>query len=319
MSLWQHKNIHKRHLLWAKLFGICLFFHSLFLFWVFCIYRDNSYMLSISVNKKLDYSAPILFIPLGTPTNNKAKNIALKNPTPQKTAATPTKQAAQKTAPLAAQKKPVTIAAPTPKKPEEKKPIEKQNKTLEEPPKTQKDAPAPAEIKRTVPPCPKTEEIKKEVPKVEQKIEPKKIAPPTENVAGTKTEHIQKPISPVAQALDTEQTIIPLPADTKGLKNTAAIPANAHISHNYREVEALRRGAQLQKELVQQWKPPIGVSPNCMCEISFFVNSTGKIENLKMVKSSGVIMYDISARQALFAMKMPQWTHGKPLIISFKQ
>ena len=202
MSLWQHKNIHKRHLLWAKLFGICLFFHSLFLFWVFCIYRDNSYMLSISVNKKLDYSAPILFIPLGTPTNNKAKNIALKNPTPQKTAATPTKQAAQKTAPLAAQKKPVTIAAPTPKKPEEKKPIEKQNKTLEEPPKTQKDAPAPAEIKRTVPPCPKTEEIKKEVPKVEQKIEPKKIAPPTENVAGTKTEHIQKPISPVAQALE---------------------------------------------------------------------------------------------------------------------
>lgn len=91
------------------------------------------------------------------------------------------------------------------------------------------------------------------------------------------------------------------------------------MSHNYREVEALRRGAQLQKELVQKWKPPIGVSPECMCEISFFVTTAGKIEDLKMVKSSGVMMYDISARQALFAMAMPQWTYGKPLIISFKQ
>src|SRR5207302_6458741 len=100
---------------------------------------------------------------------------------------------------------------------------------------------------------------------------------------------------------------------------TPVIPENAHVSHNYREVEALRRGAQLQKELVQKWKPPIGVSPDCMCEVSFFVNTSGTIEDLKMVKSSGVMMYDISARQALFAMKMPQWTYGKPLIISFKQ
>jgi len=96
-------------------------------------------------------------------------------------------------------------------------------------------------------------------------------------------------------------------------------PTNAHISHNYREVEALRCSAQLQKELVHQWKPPIGVSPDCVCEISFSVNAAGTIENLKITKSSGIIMYDISARQALSAMKMPQWTYGKPLVISFKQ
>src|SRR5579863_1527364 len=63
MSLLQLKNIHKKHLLWAKLFGFCLFLHLIFLFWIFCVYRDNSYMLSLSVDKKLDYSTPIYFLP----------------------------------------------------------------------------------------------------------------------------------------------------------------------------------------------------------------------------------------------------------------
>jgi hypothetical protein len=30
-------------------------------------------------------------------------------------------------------------------------------------------------------------------------------------------------------------------------------------------------------------------------------------------------MFDISVRQALFAMKMPQWTYGKPFTIEFRQ
>lgn len=287
MWLWQRKNIHKRHLLWAKLFGLCLLFHLIFLFWIFCVYRDNSYILSISVNKKLDYSAPIYFVPLGTPTT-RVKPTQPKKSIPKKTVVAVPKPVVQNKT-IVPTKKPTTVAAVIPKKTTE--PIKK------ELPKT--------EIK-------KIEEVKKEIPK----IEPKKEEPikQKDDKPQEKTPSFDKLrtsggdiVSPVAQTLDTQQTI------------TAVIPENAQISHNYREVEALRRNAQLQKELVQKWKPPIGVSPDCMCEVSFFVNSTGAIEDLKMVKSSGVVMYDISARQALFAMKMPQWTHGKPFTISFKQ
>jgi outer membrane biosynthesis protein TonB len=151
----------------------------------------------------------------------------------------------------------------------------------------------------------KQELPKKETPPVVNKMEEVKKVAAVETPKPIQTAETKQP--PVAQALDIGQAITPV------------IPENAHISNNYREVEALRRGTQLQKELVQKWKPPIGVSPECMCEISFLVNRSGVIENLKMAKSSGVIMYDISARQALCAMKMPQWTYGKPLIISFKQ
>lgn len=288
MSLWQHKNIHKKHLLWSKLFGLCLLLHLIFLFWIFCVYRDNSYMLSISVHKNLDYSTPIMFVPLGIATqatkapvakiaNNNSKAASIKKPAPQKTTLAAVKPVASPKAPIVDTKKPVTVAAA----PQKTTPPVKQEVAKVEPKKIE----------------PKAEEVKK--------IEPPQKVAAIETPQPAQTKEVTQP--PIAQALDIEQTVVPF------------VPENAHISHNYREVEALRRGAQLQKELVQKWKPPIGVSPDCMCEISFFVTTTGKIENLKMAKSSGVMMYDISARQALSAMTMPQWTHGKPLTINFKQ
>jgi hypothetical protein len=244
-------------------------------------------MLSLSVDKKLDYSTPIFFVPLGVATANIKSTITQKN-IPKKTTTSPSSfaKASADTFAKTNVKKPTTVAAAIPKKEETKKEI---------PPVIKK-----TDVKKVEPA--KQEIVKQEVVKnTEPKIEPKKEVEPSKPVQET-----PKFIPPVAQALDTTQEIVPV------------IPENAHISHNYREVEALRKQAQLQKELVQTWKPPIGVSPDCACEISFFVNSTGKIENIKMVQSSSVIMFDISARQALFAMKMPQWTYGKPFTINFK-
>lgn len=277
MLLLRLKNIHKRHLLWAKLIGTCLFLHLVFFFWVFCIYKDNSYMLSLSIHKNMDYSNPIFFVPLGTATTKQP--VATVQPvTPKKTPTPPAQKTIEK-------KQPTSIAS---------KPNNQTSKPKIEPQKPQTVTP-PTTPKKIEPPKP-------EIPKQEvKKIEPKKASADAD---------VKKPDvkpTPVAQALDTNQTIVPV------------IPENAQISHNYREVEALRKQAQLQKEIVQKWNPPIGVSPNCMCEISFFVTQKGKIEDIKIIKSSGVMMFDISVRQAIFAMKMPQWTYGKPFTINFKQ
>lgn len=122
----------------------------------------------------------------------------------------------------------------------------------------------------------------------------------------------------ISEKTDIKKNCTKLEPPLTNNKNKHESTYNPQISHNYREVEALRRGAQLQKELVNQWHPPIGTRPDCTCDISFFVNRQGKIENLKTTKSSQAIMFDISARQALFSMKMPQWTYGKSLTITFK-
>ena len=139
--------------------------------------------------------------------------------------------------------------------------------------------------KDTPKPAPAPVETKKEEPKIE---------PPKE-------------VAPVAKALDIQQAITPV------------IPENAYVSDNYREVEALRRHAQLQNEIIKCWKPPFGVSPTSACDISFSVSTTGAVQDIVITKSSGALMYDISARQALYAMAMPKWTYGKQLIINFKQ
>jgi hypothetical protein len=311
MWLWQHKNIHKKHLLWAKLFGICLFFHLVFLFWIFIMYRDNAYTISISLNKKLDYSAPIIFLPAyakasaDKPAQSISiaeKKTAIAKPTP-KTAATKTaiapKAPIQTKAPAAITPTTATTMASTPVKPEIKPALEN-NKF----PSTSSGCAASAQEKP---------EIKKTTPTVIPKVETPKSAPIKKEITHIKTpEKMIAPAepatpAPLAKAVDTQHPIVPI------------IPENALVSDNYREVEALRRGAQLQKELVQKWKPPIGVSPECVCEIGFSVSKTGTLQNLKIIKSSGVVMYDISARQALYAMTMPQWTHGKQLTINFKQ
>jgi hypothetical protein len=150
-------------------------------------------------------------------------------------------------------------------------------------------------------------------------------------VMPTKKEAIQKKTSVITPSqsvkpkqlqLSTQPTIIPkteVPVPFVKETTSAIIPHNAHVSHNYKEVEALRRTALLQKELVNYWKPPVGTPKDISCEISFFVDAQGTIKNSVVTKSSGVMMYDISARQALCSMKMPQWTYKKTLTINFTQ
>jgi TonB C terminal len=276
MWLWQHKNIHKRHLLWAKLCCLCLFFHLLFLFLIFFVYQDRSHSVSISLNTKIDYGAPILFVPLAT----------------QKKIAQPAVKTIQKT----------TTSAPKTVVPQKSLP-----KTV-----TTTIAPAKAEptpqtvIKKIVAPL---EKIAVPEKKIDSPIKKECVAPKPAVVEQP------KPIPP-QKSEPVQPTVAPQPAPTT---EPIIIPENARISDDYREVEALRRDAQLQKELVKHWKPPIGVSKECACEISLTIDKKGTIKDLKMIKNSGVLLYDISARQALYAMTMPQWTHGKPLIVTFKQ
>lgn len=314
MWLLQHKNIHKKHLLWLKIVGMCLMFHAIVLFLVFCVYQDNSCLYALSVNKHMDYSAPIIFVPYSAEANKAPKTIS--KPATQKTTIQ-SKTPPKKIVPMIEQKKPAIIATTPPS---------------------------------SVKPMVVTSVAKADVKKIEQKkidsqqVESKKVIEPvsplhkassfanaptfakastdtsTDTSADLRKATEDKSVNKLAKALDLQQPIVPAqPIEEVKKTHAMHVPKDAHVSNNYREVEALRRGAQLQKELGQKWHPPIGVSPDCACDVSFFVNKHGSVENIKMIKSSGVIMFDISTRQALFSMKMPQWTHGKALIINFKQ
>ncbi len=255
MSLWLHKNLHKRHLLWLKLLSVCFFFHCTVLLWVFFIHNNDSYDISLTLNKHIDYSSPILFVPIATPTTTQ-KSL----PLPHNNKIITQKAAVKKETIIAERKEPVKIDNPS---------------TI-------------ATLKK------------------EEKLASKTPEPIKKENSTPKKEIAQKAAASTQQASTIKQQALP-------------IPENAHISDNYKEVESLRRHALLQKELINNWHPPIGISSNTTCEISFTVNTQGSPQKITITKSSGITMYDISARNALFAMKMPQWTYGKTITINFTQ
>lgn len=294
MWLWQHKNIHKRHLLWLKFFSVCLFFHITFLSWVFFIDHDSSQTISVSLNKHMDYSAPILFVPL------KSQQIKEQTPPAQSTVVTPTKK-------VAAPSKPTPTTQPV-----KKTSTSTTTLTATKPAQVKKVTPAPTAPAKTTP-----------QPPVTKTIENKPIIAPTKKEPEKQKITPAKSVSPAAKTIDPaplkQTTDQPTRQEPTEVTSQRIIPENAQISNDYREVEAMRRTALLQKELLNNWKPPVGMPASAACEISFMVDTNGSVKSTTMVKSSGIIMYDLSARHALFAMKMPQWTHGKTLTINFKQ
>lgn len=77
--------------------------------------------------------------------------------------------------------------------------------------------------------------------------------------------------------------------------------------------------AQLQTAVSDSWKPPMGISDECVCDVLVMLDMQGNPKEIKIVKSSGVLIYDIAARNALQDAKMPKWAYGKSITISFKQ
>jgi len=75
----------------------------------------------------------------------------------------------------------------------------------------------------------------------------------------------------------------------------------------------------LHDEICAQWQVPMGLSKDLVCQVSVLVNWQGVVQEVRIAQSSGVRMYDASARTATTTMKLPKIAWGKEFIITFKQ
>ncbi len=85
------------------------------------------------------------------------------------------------------------------------------------------------------------------------------------------------------------------------------------------EMEAFRMQDEMQREVVRYWSPPVGLSKDLVCVLKVLVDWSGRVTKTSVAQSSGVLMYDISARTAVSRMQLQQWAHGKEFSITFKQ
>lgn len=184
--------------------------------------------------------------------------------------------------------------APAPeKKKEPAKPVEKKQTTIANKKQTEKKVAAKKADKKV--------SEKKQIP--EKKAEPvKKEAPPAPAKEAEKSVE-KKPEMPIASATDTL----------------------AQVEHHELEVSKLglyEKGLLeefkvLHEEIVAQWAPPPGIASTCSCKITMLIDWEGVIRNFTVNESSGVLMYDIAAQKALTQVKMPKWTWGKEITITF--
>jgi outer membrane biosynthesis protein TonB len=181
-------------------------------------------------------------------------------------------------------KKPVIEKMSTAKKMEKKKPIKKSEpKKMTTLTKAEVIKKKPTPIKKTIP---KKKEIKKEVKNKAKKIIKK------ENKSKRTTQAQRDP------RRKTKQERQPV-----------------YIGRH--DLQALRLQEMVQGEVEKHWNSPVGFSKDLSCVIKVFVGWNGSIENISVKESSGVLIYDVSARMAISKLKMPPMAKGKEINITF--
>jgi len=85
------------------------------------------------------------------------------------------------------------------------------------------------------------------------------------------------------------------------------------------DLDALQIQDAISHEILNHWKPPTGLANNVSCQIKVQLGWEGKISSVAVQESSGIVIFDISARTAAGKMQLPKWAWGKELIITFNQ
>ncbi|HXW85892.1 MAG TPA: hypothetical protein VEK38_00970 [Candidatus Bathyarchaeia archaeon] len=136
----------------------------------------------------------------------------------------------------------------------------------------------------------------------------------------------KKPVKKVAQRKEEKKEKISVPqkvqktvAKNKEPEKVEKQKVQKNIPQAIKQEEILSESdhmAALHNQLKTHWKAPIGCA-SCTCTITAHIGKKGEIEQMTMGTSSGKLMFDVSARSALYALHFPRWSWGRSITITF--
>ncbi|MBI2353368.1 TonB C-terminal domain-containing protein [Candidatus Dependentiae bacterium] len=85
------------------------------------------------------------------------------------------------------------------------------------------------------------------------------------------------------------------------------------------QLDNLTVQSKIQQMVQQHFKSPVGMNKNVTCELVVLVGAYGKSEKVSVVKSSGVPVYDVSARAMLLSIEFPKEVWNKTITIALGQ
>lgn len=289
MSRLQLKSGLKKGSVWREFAAFSVLLHVVILFALLVVYKGSSEY-RMTVRAGVPRNVPVIFMPMHKSMN---KFVAGSGAPQQSTSASETiqKNTMQKSATAPAVKKAATsLAHSSPAKKSMRGAQQGARKKTVQKPATKKQAPQKG--------AQQTAKNKKEIKKPEPVI---------------------KKEEPVAQ--QPEQAVVPanVCAHAEIASPGIEVGPEGALLIGQQEMAALEMTTWVQEAVAESWQPPTGLPEDLQCEIAVTVNWEGEIAEVNVVRSSGVSMYDMSAKQALHSFKAPQWAHGKTLTISFVQ
>jgi outer membrane biosynthesis protein TonB len=212
----------------------------------------------------------------------------------------PLKKVMHKTAPIIGSGNKTVAAAPAPK---EAPPVTALSKA-KEPNVAIAKAKKPEKSKKETKP---KKEKPKEKPKTPQlaKVEPKK-----------QQEKKPEPPPPVIAQAVAAENVEPV---TDSIASEQMVVGDNVVYVGQQEYEALEVQRQIQQEAQKWWKAPPGVNADVACQVVVHVEHDGTISEVLIAKESGVLMFDVCARQAVSQMEFPRGSWGKEVVVYFKQ
>lgn len=75
-------------------------------------------------------------------------------------------------------------------------------------------------------------------------------------------------------------------------------------------------GSKIAHTIQQNWTPPVGMAHGVVCEIKIKIDQSGVGSDAKIVKGSGVFVYDASARKTLLKIDYPKEVWNKTITIA---
>lgn len=145
------------------------------------------------------------------------------------------------------------------------------------------------------------------------KKKPQKIKP---KPAQKKQKIVEKPIA-VAKPVN-EESSSSAPPIAQADKSVPVEPGSETVAIAYTDARLAHQYIVLQQEVSKQWAPPPGVSDETTAKLTVVIDRAGAVQDVRVEESSGVLIFDITARSALLAVVWPVWTWGASITITFK-
>lgn len=135
-------------------------------------------------------------------------------------------------------------------------------------------------------------------------IEPEKPAVPANQEQAAVQEQIQQQPAEMSSD-DTAQDCLD------------AIDDNNVIFIGYEQLDQSIIGSKIQQAIVQVWDKPVGIESGTSCDVLVHISDDGVAKTVEMVKSSGIYVYDMQAKQAALDAQYPQEVWNKKITIGF--